>query len=170
MAMLPSHAHVDLILNGTRIDTWADDDPPYDLETDDSANLTTGKAGRKYGNGEANFGGRLMIRLAPHSPGVKWLIEKEIERKKLLDPRGDGAGRGFAQVFNGTLKDVVAQIDVKLTGGTIIKIPPRTIAGQTFEATFDFEIVESNVDSQVWSTLGSYPGSNVAGANPNPNG
>ncbi|MBF2753947.1 MAG: hypothetical protein ISN29_01625 [Gammaproteobacteria bacterium AqS3] len=160
MAMLPSHAHVECILNGTRFDTWADDDPPYEFETDDSASLTLGMSGRTYGNGSANFGGRLMLRLAPHSPGVQQLIKWEIERKNRLLPSSKGGSPNYAQVFSGTLEDVVTGLGVTLDGGTIIKIPARTIAGQTFEATFQFERCTIKIDGahDPFGRFGEYPG------------
>lgn len=140
MASIPSHAHIELILNGHRVTTWAADDPPYDIETDDSAEFSVGQDGKLYGLGRADFGGTLRFRLTPHSPSVQWCIKRESERKqRLLD-------KLIAQSFSGTLADVARNIDVSLKGGAIQMLPPRSIANQTYEAVFRFERIISNVD------------------------
>lgn len=159
MASIPSHAHIEIALNGYDITTFADDDPPYMIETDDSAEFKVGQDGKLYGLGRADFSGTLRIRLAPHSPAVQWCISRENERKqRLID-------KVRHQTFNGTLVDVVNNIDYRLQGGAIQNLPAMTIANQTYEAVFRFERIISNVDSGAFAprfntegTGGSTPG------------
>ena len=138
---IPSHAYIELILNGHRFTTWADDDPPYMIDDPDSATYKLGQDGKQFGLGLPVFGGTFRIRLAPHSPSVQWCIEREAERMQRL------RNRVRAQAFNGTLSDVANNNHWTFKGGSILRFPRMTIANQTYEASWQFEQIIPNVSS-----------------------
>ena len=137
---IPSHAYIEIILNGHRFTTFADDNPPYMIDDEDSATFKLGGDGKQFGLGLPLFGGVFRVRLAPHSPSVQWCIQREAERMQRL------RNRVRAQAFNGTLTDTVNNNNWSFKGGAILRLPRMTIADQTYEAAWRFEQIIPNVD------------------------
>ncbi|MBF2753946.1 MAG: hypothetical protein ISN29_01620 [Gammaproteobacteria bacterium AqS3] len=130
---LPSHAHVECILNGHRITEWADNDPPYSLEFNEQVHVYHGHDGALYPMSSSDLGGSLSFYVVPHSKDSQWLLDREKERQKNIITREPGTE------FNGILQDVVTGIKVSLERGFLISTSKFPSAGQPFEATFTFE-------------------------------
>ena len=141
---LRSHAHIELILNGHRIVGWADDDPPYEFESEEAAEYKRGQDGGLYGRSMQSFGAKLTIKLDPSSPSTQWCIQQEQMRKN-AEKSGDSI-----RVFAGTISDSAAGISMQLAGGGIVKFPPWSVANQSYEAEIEFEEVTSEVDGGVF--------------------
>ena len=79
MASLQSHRYIEIILNGHRFTTFADDDPPYQIISDDMATFKLGGDGKQFGLTMPTFGGELVIRLTPDSPSTQWAVQRKAD-------------------------------------------------------------------------------------------
>ena len=150
--MLPSHAHVDCILNGHRISQWADSDPPYEIHLDSQVEVHHGHDGTHYPMSSGNLGGRLTFKLVPHSVDAQWLLDREKDRQTQI------INRLKYTEFNGTLQDVVTNIRLSLERGYLISTHRFPTAGMIFEAAFEFErMIPEYENDRPFSRFGAYP-------------
>ena len=140
MSNLRSHAHIHIILNGHRFSGWADDDPPYEFETEEAAEFKRGQDGGLYGRSMQSFGATLTFKLDPSSLTTQWCIQQEQLRK---NSEKDG---GVIRGYEGSISDSSAAISMRLAGGSILKLPPWSVANMSYEGQLIFEEVTSEVD------------------------
>ena len=137
---LLSHAHVECIINGHRCVGWAEDDPPYEWEYEDAADLVQGAEGGLYGIGHARFGGILTLKFQPASPSTQWCMQQEQLRKNSHEMRT------ALRVYEGSFSDPVQGVSWQMAGGVILMFPATRVANQTYEARVQFEKITANVD------------------------
>lgn len=122
-----SHAHVECIINDHRFVGWAEDDPPYEFETEDAAEFRMGQDGGLYGLSRPMFGCIFRFRLTPTSPTTQWAMDQEQIRKN--DMKASAALR----IYQGSFSDPAQGVSWTLSGGGILNFPPVRIANQTYE-------------------------------------
>ena len=137
---LLNHSHIECILNGHRWTGWAEDDPPYESEFEDAAELKTGQDGGLYGLGMPQLGGILTLKAQPASPSVQWCIQQEQMRKNAHKQRQ------ALRVYTGSFSDPVLGVSYEMAGGVILMFPATLVANQTYEARIQFEEITSSVD------------------------
>ena len=140
MAQLLSHAHIECIINGHRFTGWAEDDPPYEWEEEDSAEFKTGQDGGMYGLSKPEFGGMFRFKLQPASPTTQWAMQQEQMRKNSVK------SRAAVRIYSGTFNDPVASTSWRMAGGVIQNFPSTRTANLTYEGTIMFEELTSQVD------------------------
>lgn len=142
---LRSHAHIKVVINGHVFVSWSDDDPPYDFESEDAAELKRGQDGGLWGLGMPSFGAVFKFMMQPTSPTAQWAVQQEQIRKN-AHKAGDSL-----RIYTGTITDTSVNISFSMSGGVIMKFPPVVIANKTYEGTIEFEEITSNVDGGVFS-------------------
>ena len=135
MSQILSHRHVSCIIDGYRMNGWSDDDQPVEFPNEDLNEIKTGKDGAVYGTDTAMLGGPMIFRFAPTSPAVQWWIQRREEKQ-----------RGVRRIFSGSYADSEIGKSNVMSGGIIVKIPPMSVPGQTYEVTLHWEIISSDVD------------------------
>ena len=136
---LLSHAHIRCILNGHLVVGFAEDDPPYEWEFEDSAEYKKGQDGGQYGRSIPTYGGLLRLKIQPNSPTTQWCIEQDQLRKNSM------SAATATRTYSGSLSDQSTGNSWRLDGGGILNFPPTLVAGVTYEAALMFEIVTANV-------------------------
>ena len=76
-----SFAHIKVILNGFSFSGWADEDPPYDIDQEESSDRTRGRDGGMYVLGLPMFGGMFTFKMMADSPTAQWSVQQEQFRK-----------------------------------------------------------------------------------------
>ena len=66
MAQSESFAHIELILNGHRFTGWADEDPPFEFDFEESSDRTRGADGGMYALGMPTYGGTFTFKMFPY--------------------------------------------------------------------------------------------------------
>ena len=89
-------------------------------------------------NAGAILGGTFTIRLQPNSPSAQWLVDRKMEMKRAVQ-----LGETF-RIFSITLKDSVQGRSSTMEGCLLASCPDQVESGQTFEAMFECELIESN--------------------------
>ena len=140
MAQLESFAHLECIINGFRFSGWADEDPPFEFDFDDSAEFTEGADGGMYVLGMPAFGGGFTFKMFSTSPVSQWAMQNEQIRKDLIKSGTP------ARPYSGTLVNPGTGVSYRLDGGFIRKFPAVAIPGQTYEGMLRFEEITSLVD------------------------
>ena len=141
---LPAHAHVDLLLNGHRVVGWAEDDPPYDWDYEESSQRKRGQDGTLYGLSLPAFGGTFRGMLQPGSPSTRWCIQQEQLRKNAIKDRMR------PRVFGGSFSDPAFGLSYTLSGGIIVIFPATMVANRSYEFSIEFEEITSSVDGAVF--------------------
>ena len=140
MAQIESYAHLECIINGHRFTGWADEDPPFEFDFDDSAEFTEGADGGMYVLGKPAFGGGFTFKMFSTSPTSQWSMQQEQIRK-------DGHMMGNpARSYSGTLTNPGTGVSYRLDGGFIRNFPAVAIPNQTYEGMLRFEQITSLVD------------------------
>lgn len=140
MVLQQSFAHIQCIINGHRFEGWADEDPPYEFDYEESSDRTIGRDGGLYVLGLPMFGGGFTFKMQPNSPTAIWAVQQEQMRKdnhRSGDPLRDYAG---------TISDASTGIKNRLEGGVIMTFPAVIIPGVTYEGSIYFENIASEVD------------------------
>ena len=135
-----SFAHIQVILNGHVFSAWADEDPPYDFEFEESSDRTRGRDGGLYVLGLPMFGGMFTFKMMADSPTAQWAVQQEQFRKDAHLMGNPLRG------YSGTIVDNAAGTNSRLEGGVIVIFPAVIIPGQVYEGSLDFEQIASNVD------------------------
>lgn len=137
--MLTSYDHIECVLNGHTIKGYADENPPIMLDFEDTSESRQGPHGNIYVLEKAKQDAILRVRLMPHSPSVRWFIDRYNERVQRQRDRVEGP------FFSGSLTDVAKNTNWGLYGGFIINVPGFSVGDQTYEASIRFERVVPNV-------------------------
>ena len=87
MVVQRAHAHLQIILDGTRITGFADEDQPYEFTWPEIDEPMVGADGGSYGRAIADFGCVFMVRLSDISPGLQWFIN--LRRRHMEAIRND---------------------------------------------------------------------------------
>ena len=140
MAQIESFASVELIINGHRFTSWADEDPPLEFEFESSSDRKRGADGGLYAKGMPVYGGMMTFKMFPTSPTTQWAMQREQTRK---DAHFSGIPQEY---FNGTYSNPITGTSYRLEGGIIDIFPAVAIPGLTYEGTIDFEVITSLVD------------------------
>lgn len=144
MAAIDSFASVEIIINGHRFTAWADEDPPFEFEYEESSDRSRGPDGGLYAMGVPNYGGTFTFKMFPTSPTTQWAIQQEQMRK-------DAHLSGEPQtIYEGTYVDPSKGINFRMEGGIIATFPATLVPGVTYEGMIDFEVITSNVDGGVF--------------------
>ena len=123
-----SHQHISLILNGTRVTGFADDDQPVEFDPIELVQERWGDDGTLYLRGTARRGTMMTVKLLPTSPQVSiWL--REFARIQ----RGEAVG------FAGSYGDISRNFATLLRGGALKRVPPAVTPGGNMEFQFVFE-------------------------------
>ena len=139
---LLSHAHIECIISGHRIEGWASDDPPYDLENaGDAIEVQEGQDGGLYGNSLPALGGIFRFRVTPASPTAQWAMREEQTRKNNIKDKNP------VRVYEMTLTDPVQGRSATCAGMVIMNFPPFSQANQTYEGVMRVEEIITDVDS-----------------------
>ena len=88
MAQLESYAHLECIINGFRFSGWADEDPPFEFDFEESSERTRGADGGLYALGMPTYGGTWTFKVFPTAPPAQWAMQNEQMRK---DAHKDGS-------------------------------------------------------------------------------
>ena len=142
---LLSHAHVECILNGFRFTGWAEDDPPYSWEYEDSSERKKGQDGGLYGMSMPAFGGVFQFMMDPSSPVAQWAMQQEQMRKN------SHLNRSRLRVYSGTFSDSVQGVSWRLEGGVIVNFPATRVPGVSYEGSLEFELITAQVDGGVFN-------------------
>ena len=118
MSQLRSHNDIECIVSGHRFVGWSDDDPPYDIEIEESSERKRGHDGTLYGLSMPSYGGTFTWKMSPNSPTTRWAIIQEQMRKN-AERQGS-----TLRIYRGTFRDLGANMSMTLEGGVIVKIPP----------------------------------------------
>ena len=140
MAQLESFAHLELILNGFRFSGWADEDPPFEFDFEESSERTRGADGGLYALGMPTYGGTFTFKVFPSAPPAQWAMQQEQMRKdahKMGNPE---------RIYAGTLVNPGTGVSYRVDGGIIATFPAVAVPGQTYEGMIDFEEITSLVD------------------------
>ena len=143
MSSVASNASIQCRMNRGEfdIDTWAEDDPPYMIETDDFLDIKKGQDGKYYIYNRADFGGTFTIHLAPYAPAVQWLINQaNIRDNYLIQQRR-------AKIYECNITDVDRGVNFDMTGGVLLHAPKMMNPNNTYTARFVFERIVPNVDA-----------------------
>ena len=142
MSQVLSRAQIELIVNGHRVEGYADEDRPVEFPTgDEMATVQTGADGGVYATSVPMFGGAIMIRLQPASPSVQWFCnEKERWKQDNIN------GRPIT-VYEGTYSDPAQGRSATLEGGILQQCPDISEPGITFEIAIYFEKITPDLDS-----------------------
>ena len=135
MAQIQDHRHIICLINGHRVQGWADEDVPVEFPKDELNNITRGRDGSLYGTDTGNVGGRVTFRVAPTSPSAHWFI-KQWEKRV----------RGERIIYEGSYGDTEQGNSVSFAGGILVQAPPMIEPGQTYEAILEFEEIHSDID------------------------
>ncbi|MBF2754033.1 MAG: hypothetical protein ISN29_02070 [Gammaproteobacteria bacterium AqS3] len=142
MSAISSNSSIVCIFNqGIELNTWAPDDPPYMIETDDFTETMKGQDGKYNIHNRFDEGGILTMHFMPYSPAVKWLIEQAMDRNAKL------RGRERGNIYTCSLTDPDRGGQWYMTGGTLKHAPIMMNPTQTYTARFEFEVIAANVDS-----------------------
>ena len=129
-----SNSNIECIINGHTFNGWADEDPPWEFEQDDAAEIFDGADGGMYASGMTRLGGTFRFKMSPSSPTTQWAIQQEQMRKNAHKEKA------ALVVYSGTLSDNLQGVSHDLAGGVIMNFPSvRPAAGQTYEGMIRFE-------------------------------
>ena len=138
---LLSHAHTKIVVNDHTFVGYAKEDPPYDFEVDgDLIETTIGPDGGVYGLALANFGGSLMVKLAPTSLSTQWCIQQRTLWQNDLE---NGSRH---RIYNGTIQYMSQGSTWALRNGVIVNPDPIFYPNATYEMSFQFGRIIPNVD------------------------
>ena len=140
MAQIESYAHLEVIINGHRFTGWADEDPPFEFDFEESSERTRGSDGGLYALGLPVYGGTFTFKMFSTSPTTQWSIQNEQMRK---DAHKSG---GQERTYDGSLTNPGTGVSYQLKGGIIATLPAVAVPGQTYEGMIDFEEIVSMVD------------------------
>lgn len=142
MAIQRSHAHLEIIIDGHRFVSYADEDQPYEFEWPVLREGTTGADGAHYSRAIADFGCMLTIRLSDISPSLQWAIQ---QRQLYLNAVREG---GVIPIHRGSISDTSFGISGEMAGMVIDDTFPGWpgAASSTNELKFDVELWTPNVD------------------------
>ena len=73
---LLNNSHIECIVNGHTFNGWADEDPPWEFEEDDSSEVMRGADGGMYVSGKAILGGKFRFKMSPSAPTTQWAITR----------------------------------------------------------------------------------------------
>ena len=135
MTIQRSNAQISVILNDHRVIGWAEEDPPYEFEWPDLADIKTGADGGKYGMAIPDFGCGFTLKLSDVSPSLQHFIRERTRHMNALR-------QGIAiPVFQGSITDLSFGVSGTFQGGWIANAPgfPGG-AGSTNEVMFGFEL------------------------------
>ena len=141
MTMQQSFAQIKVIINGHEFEGWADEDPPYEFDFEESSTRSIGRDGGLYALGEPMFGGQWTFKMQASSVTAQWAVQNEQTRK---DAHRDGTP---LRTYAGTIADIPNQLNYRLEGGVIVMFPAVIIPNQTYEGSIYFESITSNVDA-----------------------
>ena len=123
MAQNESIAHISIILNGHRLTGWADEDPPFAFEYEESSERTRGADGGLYAMGMPTYGGTFTFKVFSTSPTAQWAMQNEQMRKN-AHTSGDPE-----RTYSGTYSNPVTGISFRMEGGIIATFPCHDYAG-----------------------------------------
>ena len=135
-----SFAHIKVILNGFSFSGWADEDPPYDFDFEESSDRTHGRDGALYVLGIPMYGGVFTFKMMADSPAAQWAVQQEQFRKDAHLMGNPLRG------YSGTIVDNATGTNYRLEGGVIVMFPAVIIPGKVYEGSIEFEQIASNVD------------------------
>ena len=141
---LLSHASVKIILNGHMITGMSSDEPSYEWEFEDAAEIETGTDAGMYGVSKPSVGGIFTIKLAPTSPSAQWCMQQETLRSNAV------LQGTTLRVYEGSFSDQATGVSWGMTGGVILMFPKTRVAGVAYEAKLQFEKITSQVDGGVF--------------------
>lgn len=146
-----SHAHIDCIIEGFRVDGWAAEDPPYEFpDNDDLFEIIRGAAGDENPDARPMYGGGLILKVLPTSPAAQW----GIQQRNYFD---DANRNGFPHRVYGRdgspamFADPTRSIALAMIGGVFNGCPKFPTGGQTFEIKFHFEQMIPDVDGGIFT-------------------
>ena len=142
MAIQRSHAHLSIIIDGHRFNSFADEDQPYEFEWPTLRDGTTGADGAHYSRAIADFGCKLTIRLSDISPSLQWAIQ---QRQMYLNAVRQGL---TIPIHSGSISDLSFGISGTMGGMSIDDTFPGWpgAANSTNELMFDIELWTPSVE------------------------
>ena len=140
MAQLESFAHLELILNGFRFSGWADEDPPFEFDFEESSERTRGADGGLYALGMPTYGGTFTFKVFPTARRRNGPCNRS-RCARTLTRMGNPE-----RIYSGTLVNPGTGVSYRVDGGIIATFPAVAIPGQTYEGMIDFEEITSLVD------------------------
>lgn len=146
MAIVLSHRHIRLTIDGNTIGGLADDDQPVVFPSIEMVDPKFGKDGNLYGTETGMLGGEVTIKLLPASPSVKLFLNWMAERHK-----------GHRRSFNAQYGDDQLDFAVQMYGGLFKSCTAASTPGQTFEAVFVFEEIIPEYNSAKFGVSLSAP-------------
>ena len=142
MAQVISNAHIDIMIDGHRVQGLANEDRPFEYGDGSGLfNIERSEAdGGLYAttNAGAIIGGPFTLRLQPNSPTAAWLIERKMELKDAVE------NNKAIRIFTITLSDNHQGRKTRFEGCLLDTCPDQTEANTTFEVMFECEKIVSN--------------------------
>ena len=136
-----SFSHIVCHINGHTFGGWANEDPPYEFDFDESSDRQRGADGALYSKGMPVYGGTFTFKVFPTSQTAQWAMQQDQLRK-------DAHYMGTPErQYDGVLINNATSVSYRLEGGIIATLPAVAVPGVTYEGMIDFEKITSLVDS-----------------------
>ena len=136
MPQVQSHGGMSLIINGERVQGFADEDPPVEYDAPSLYEETRGADGALYVRGTNNPGGSLTVKLLPTSKDTARFMRYRARIQ---------AGEDVP--INGFYGDPRLGMSAEMDGGFLMTAPQGVIPpGTTAEFVFIFERITPNYD------------------------
>lgn len=123
-----SSVHHELILNGHRVEGYADESPPVELETVMLAEVKRGKDGTMYSMGTGSRGASITVKLLPTSRSSAFFLRAHARIQQ-----------GAVIEWKGSYGDPELGFSTNLRGGVMTECPPGVTPDATVEIKFEFE-------------------------------